>query len=216
MTRDELLALSNLYGALSACFQYPRLKLVEALLSGRLVKVMRACIDAIAGLPSEASRGASMVERYVESARARRLREVVEELSTEYTRLFINSYPAVPCPPYESFYVDGGLLAQGSTLRVLRAYVEAGLRVKARFKDLPDHIALELEFMSILYRAEAQEEGSVSELRRSFLRDHLLRWAPRFCDDVLSHARVPLYRGLAYTLKGLMSMEASRLVEGRE
>ena len=70
-----------------------------------------------------------------------------EELSVEYATLFVGPYE-LKAPPYGSVYLDEGRRVMGdSTIEVIRMYQEAGLTLDENFKELPDHIAVELEFI---------------------------------------------------------------------
>jgi len=118
----------------------------------------------------------------------------------------------VPCPPYESFYVDGGFLAQASTREVAKLYVEAGYRLTPRFKDLPDHVAVELEFASLLLREPSPALRSTlnrdppAQLKPRFIKEHLAKWVPAFANCVEENAKLNLYKGVAKVLKVLVDL----------
>ncbi|NIN69302.1 MAG: 4Fe-4S dicluster domain-containing protein [Anaerolineae bacterium] len=124
-----------------------------------------------------------------------------EGLEAEYTRLFVG--PGRPVAhPCESVYREGQVMGE-CTLAVRERYAEEGLGPEDQL--LPDHVAVELEFMSYLARkeAEAWEENDVDRaeayLRQeeSFLREHLGRWLPSFCKRLLAGEAHPFYAGLA-------------------
>ncbi|MEZ0343185.1 MAG: molecular chaperone TorD family protein [Caldimicrobium sp.] len=71
----------------------------------------------------------------------------LEKLKEEYTKLFISSFPTLPCPPYESYYREGLLLGETSQ-EVLEYYQRAGYQF-TREGESPDHIAVELEFLAL-------------------------------------------------------------------
>lgn len=115
-------------------------------------------------------------------------------LEEEHVALFHAGGPSVTCPPYESAYRDRTGFARGSVaVDVERAYAESGAAVSALAAgELPDHVSLELEFMSLLCAAEAEAWAAADEhaaerfLRReeTFLGQHLLRWFPTFARTV--------------------------------
>jgi TorA maturation chaperone TorD/Pyruvate/2-oxoacid:ferredoxin oxidoreductase delta subunit len=124
-----------------------------------------------------------------------------EGLEAEYARLFIG--PGRPVAhPYESVYREGRVMGD-YTLAVRQSYADEGLAPEGH--SLPDHVALELEFMAHLARQEAEarergdEEGALACLRQqeAFLGEHLGRWLPRFCQRVLAGEAHPFYAGLA-------------------
>jgi TorA maturation chaperone TorD len=127
--------------------------------------------------------------------------------------------------PYESVYRDEreigdtrvrGLLMGPSTLAVKHLYREAGLLISEDFKDLPDHIGLELACMEFLCRAEARawsqedlrEIRRARDLQRRLLCDHLLQWAPALCARIQERAPGPLYRGIARLTEAYLAQEA--------
>jgi TorA maturation chaperone TorD/Fe-S-cluster-containing hydrogenase component 2 len=124
-----------------------------------------------------------------------------EGLEAEYARLFIG--PGRPVAhPYESVYREGRVMGN-CTLAVRASYAAEGLAPEGH--SLPDHVAVELEFMAHLARREAEaweqddEEGALICLRQqeAFLSEHLGRWLPRFCQRVLTGEAHPFYTSLA-------------------
>jgi DMSO reductase family type II enzyme chaperone len=125
--------------------------------------------------------------------------ESTATIEEEYVRLFLVNPNA---PPYESVYRDPdghtrGLIA----VQLAREYAEAGLALAPSMKEPPDHIAVELEFMSFLCdleaqksEANAQEECSRAlERQHVFLRQHLGHWFPIFAQRVREAAPEKLY-----------------------
>ena len=93
------------------------------------------------------------------------------EMAREYTRLFINAFPRVVAPPYGSIYLEKDRIVYGkSTSKVLRFYHETGFTLKEELKDLPDHIAHEMQFMGILADAEGQVSDSEKRSRNIYSR----------------------------------------------
>jgi len=124
-----------------------------------------------------------------------------EGLEAEYARLFVG--PGRPVAhPYESVYREGRVMGD-CALAVRQIYAAEGLAPEGH--SLPDHVALELEFMAHLTRREAEarergdEEGALACLRQqeAFLSEHLGRWLPRFCQRVLTGEAHPFYASLA-------------------
>lgn len=102
-----------------------------------------------------------------------------------YTR-FIDG-PGAPAPPYGSVYLEGRLMGE-TTLSALDAYRRAGLAPAEDLGDLPDHAAVEAEFLCELLcrEMEAWERGEAAAAagwlaaETAFLKDHLGRWFPAF------------------------------------
>ena len=71
----------------------------------------------------------------------------LEELQTEYTRLFVTDFPTLTCPPYESYYREGSLYGNAS-IEVEDIYRDRGLEYSFEGEP-PDHISVELEFLAL-------------------------------------------------------------------
>lgn len=135
------------------------------------------------------------------------------EVAVEYTRLFRGPVKA-EVYPYESMHVDGEVMGK-SALDVARRYGEAGVSVAEEFKDLPDHISAELEFMhylcgrelDALQRRANDEAAGFRHIRDTFLKDHLGQWVPRFTGLVLQHAAIPFYLAIAEITRQFIRQE---------
>jgi TorA maturation chaperone TorD len=112
-----------------------------------------------------------------------------EKLTREHTRLFTVK-PLTP--PYESLYTAPHAEGRGWVIAQLeRVYARNGLAI-SELNELPDHLAVELEFMSFLCEQEVvalQAEDAARGLiffkaQESFLVKHLLRWVPSFSKKV--------------------------------
>ena len=98
---------------------------------------------------------------------------------------------------------------ENSTVDVRERYLEAGLDISENFKDAPDHIAAELEFMYVLIFKEIEAihsdtpEAVYEQLLRQklFLQDHLGIWAAEFVENVKRHAETDFYRNLAIAMQ---------------
>ena len=121
----------------------------------------------------------------------------LEQLQGEHTRLFINAYPHVPCPPYESVYTNGELLGQAAEeMDVLcRRW---GLAVD---KEEVDHAGVELEIAAFLLTIGSPEAVATAE---RFLVEHLRSWLPRFAADVARESRLGFYQAMGRLLGAVL------------
>ncbi len=110
-------------------------------------------------------------------------------LEQEFTRLFLG--PGRPVAhPYESVYREGRTM--GNTTLDVRQWL-AGEGLTPSDRSLPDHVGVELAFMSHLAACEARawdagdEAGAQDYVVRQgdFMREHLAVWLPQFCRRVL-------------------------------
>jgi TorA maturation chaperone TorD len=131
----------------------------------------------------------------------------LEALKIDYAKLFVGPYTSLAAP-YGSVYLDHGRTLMGdSTLDVENKYREEGLDTAKDFKDAPDHITAELEFMYYLIYKEI-EAFSNSEIetalgfvqkQKYFLESHLLAWVPEFAANIIEKADTLFYQNLAKT-----------------
>lgn len=156
------------------------------------------------------------------AAGARRLRaafdaEDLQNLLVDYTKLFVG--PGRPLAmPYGSFWLSGdATLMQDSTLAVADLYRQGGFDVSDDFGDLPDHVAVELEFLYVLLFSLQRAQGNgqpdaaktVYALKQRFLGEHLGAWIGAFAAATASSAETAFYRELAALTERFVQLENS-------
>ncbi len=130
-----------------------------------------------------------------------------KDLLIDYSKLFIGPFKLI-APPYGSVYLDEGRRVMGdSTIDVVRRYAKAGVMLDEHQKDMPDHISVELEFMSyLIYKElEALKDGdskisvavSILEDQEDFLKKHLGAWVPEFTKSMKEGIENSFYQNLA-------------------
>jgi len=146
---------------------------------------------------------------------------LVKDLREEYDHLF-SELRGEGISPIESSYKpwtmdprctlpfasERGLLMGDSALHLLEIFGQCGLEVADDKRGTPDHLAVELDFLSYLYRC-----GTELEVRQ-FMKDHL-DWIPLFKGEVERSHPHPFYRSALEMLDLFLSEERKRL-EGRE
>jgi TorA maturation chaperone TorD len=90
----------------------------------------------------------------------------LQQLQVEYARLFIGPFK-VPVPPYSSIHFGENILMGETTLWVEKFYNYAGLEFDPELKDLPDHVAIETEFLYYLIfnQLHAYDQGFYDDAR---------------------------------------------------
>jgi TorA maturation chaperone TorD len=142
--------------------------------------------------------------------------EPVENLLVDYARLFLGASQANAHPYGSAWLAAAPALAGETTPAVLGLYREGGFDIDDSFRELPDHIAAELEFLYLLLfrESEARRNGrtdqatAVRDLRGRFLRDHLGAWVRPFTAAMRTGAESPFYRELAALTDRFVSREA--------
>lgn len=177
MTQDNMaqrdLGRSDAYRLLAACFYEPdRTLFLEEKLISNLAAALRE-----AGSPVE--QDCQVMSRELDDKNQ-------EALLVEYSALFLGPFNA-PAQPYGSIYLEQARQLMGDTsMTAKRMYHEAGIAQET--DGPPDHIALELEFMSYLTgrRAQALAAGDdaaveqLSDLQQGFFNTCLVHWVTPF------------------------------------
>jgi len=142
-----------------------------------------------------------------------------EELLVDYTRLFLGPVRMLAKPYGSVWLAEGGMLMDDSTQAVLDLYREADFDMDETFRDLPDHVAVELEFLYLLIfrENEARMSGDAHRLdaflglQKRFLTGHLGRWIPPFADAVEQGARSDFYRRLGGLTRTFIGLQLARI-----
>lgn len=143
----------------------------------------------------------------------------LQTLLVDYTRLFLG--PGQPlASPYGSSWLprptDGDADPHSGLLNLYR---EGGFEIEPNFGDLPDHVAVELEFLYLLHfnLNRAREAGDVDGLRETqalrdrFVAEHLSQWVQPFMAAVQAGAGTDFYRELgAFTAQLLKRTTEAR------
>lgn len=119
------------------------------------------------------------------------------ELQNQYVQLFINAMPEVPCPPYGSIYLEGSCMGKTS-VSMQKLYRKYGFETD----EMPDHIAVELEFLYYLGQLTHQEEKADEDF--VFLLNHIRSWAPAFFDRIGKYDKNGFYRAIAQSAKKIL------------
>jgi DMSO reductase family type II enzyme chaperone len=193
-------ARAECFRLLAACFYPPQQELwLQENLLGHLAHLLSLACPAAAEYAYRMEVSAS--------------RYSAETLMAEHARLFVGPQRVI-APPYGSVYLEEGRRVMGeSTLEALREYEEAGLHLDAAFKELPDHIAVELEFVYYLTAkaVDAAAAGNRNDAtshysaRERFLNRHLRRWVPPFCARIIEGTENDFYRPLAECLTAFVA-----------
>lgn len=128
----------------------------------------------------------------------------LQALMIEYARLFVGPYQVI-APPYGSYYLEEGRLMGDSTIEVNKFYENAGLAINESFKDLPDHIIAELEFLLFLIHNEknflAKEDFDnhqiILQMRVAFFNNYVNKWLNKFSYRVIENTKSDFYKSVA-------------------
>ena len=214
---------SKIYGFLSSIYmQIPDFDFVRRLISEETASFL-SCLPLDIGLPREMEEGLKDLKRFIRSIMRQAVEDVCRNLSVERTRLFRGIKPGYgPPPPYESGYRNGEqTLMSRWAVAVHRKYSSAGAGIPAGCKEPPDFIGLELDFMRFLTEKEAKSwrrgdrdiASGYLDLECEFLEEHITKWVPQFCNNVIDVAELDFYLGIARMTKGFVNDDHERIRE---
>jgi TorA maturation chaperone TorD len=204
--RNATATREDVYRLLAASYYPPTAPLLEELSCIGLVEMLNA-------VAPDAVEPARQIASYCCTA-------VLEEQLVEYSRLFLGPFRLV-APPYGSVWLDESKAVMGaSTARVAAFYDNCGLRLADDFHELPDHIAVELEFMSFLafkqreavMSGDSAEAVRLSAVQQEFLNNFLLPWLEQFTASVIEDGESPLYQAIAHCTATFVTEDMARLV----
>ncbi len=202
-----LTAREDAYRLLAACYYSPTSALLEEDCCNILATLLKL-------LAPEAAEQASAATKVLSKS-------TIEEQLVEHTRLFLGPFKLVAAP-YGSVWMDEHKHVMGdSTAKVAAFYHACGLQLADDFHELPDHFAVELEFLSYLAfkQREAQTAGDTTEVERlkglqlEFLHTFLLPWLTPFTDAVINDGEAPFYVALAKCTAAFITADAAALNE---
>lgn len=129
----------------------------------------------------------------------------------EYSRLFIGPFK-LPTPPYASCYLGSKELNNEITEWVRQFYETSGLEFDYTIMDLPDHIAVETEFLHFLLTqqliaAKENEPEALADFQNryhTFLEKHHGLWVPVFSQTVIDETGEPFYQNLFRLIKAML------------
>lgn len=199
---DQASAHADLCRFLSACYYEPCAEFTQE----KLFDSMRVAATRIDPELAESARrlGQAFAEQDLQT------------LLVDYTRLFLGPTQTL-AQPYGSFWLKAPTQTQDNPPpAILDLYSEGGFEIDHEFRELPDHIAVELEFLYLLTftRHQAHALGKTSEvsatelLQRRFLDEHLGAWIGAFAAAVKSGAETAFYRELAAFTERFVQMAA--------
>ncbi|MBS3737108.1 molecular chaperone TorD family protein [Candidatus Bipolaricaulota bacterium] len=120
-------------------------------------------------------------------------KSILEEMETEYVRLFIAEVGGALIQPYGSIYLDGEVRGR-STKQVVEAYSHAGFEKSEEYSDLPDHFSTEVEFM---YKLSQKDDPKSLTRFRDFYDEYFAPWYGEFVEDVWQKTEYWFYGLLA-------------------
>jgi DMSO reductase family type II enzyme chaperone len=169
---------SEVYALLSSAYSFPDASLYADAKDGHLAEQLAGALN-------------QLPYRLRASDPSWKLPDTYDEMQSEYIRLFqIGGRRGPPCPLHAGHYTRD----RSRTLQnLIRFYNYFGFRVMECV--MPDHLAVQLEFMSELASGGVAEKASSQRAQRDFLQNHL-GWTETLWGRVANAAPHPFYRSL--------------------
>jgi TorA maturation chaperone TorD len=195
----------DIYRLLAACYYPPSKELIEECCCPSLVALLETVMPEAALNAGDAAVALG--------------NNSLSVLAVEHARLFIGPFQLV-APPYGSIYLDDAKTVMGdSTARVAAFYRDCGLQLADDFHELPDHFAVELEFVSFLAfkQREAEQSGDSNEVARirslqhEFLGRFLMPWMEPFTSAIINDGEAPFYQAIARCTATFISADFASL-----
>jgi DMSO reductase family type II enzyme chaperone len=196
-------ARSHAYRVFAGAFGYPEGALLDEIQSGALRDALGHALGAVSPTLEEA------LDR-----EALRVDGDADALAAEYTRLFDVGTSGPPCPLHGGLWIGDRMKTMEEVLRFYRHF---GLTVGGEPSELPDHLALELEFLHYLTFRESQavnagaDPGDFARAERDFLARHPGRAVPLLRAKLENVHASPFFVALARALEGLLSHASAEL-----
>jgi len=178
-----------IYAALSECFKEPSEEFADDIASGRLEEVIKEGLSQLCiPVPGETLRSLRIYN------------PVYKKLKADYHSLFFPLYVV----PVESVYKewaetddvtgamkgDKGYIMGDPAVEMINRYRMAGIEIPQLYKDTPDHIAILLEYASLLCENIGKDE------RACFVSGHL-DWVEALRTDIHKCSESNFFRAVA-------------------
>ena len=203
---DESTARADLCRFLSACYYEPAPEFAEEkLFDNMLIAATRLRPDL-----SEYARKLGLA--FAQSS--------LDELLVDYTRLFLGPLEAL-AKPYGASWLKQTIHSEDNPhLAVIDIYNAGGFEIDEGFQELPDHIAVELEFLYMLIfngnqavqSNDLETKAEIEELKQRFLSENLGAWIAPFGAVVTKNAQTRFYSILAEFTECFVRFESSNVV----
>lgn len=202
MTPGTTAARSRAYAAFARLFEYPDAAVIDRIRSGAPAAELAGAL--------------AQIDPHLLPADLEALSDAGEDdaLAVEYTRLFDAGAADACCPLYGGAY--GG--ARMKTLEeVVRFYAHFGLTLSDTLRELPDHLATQLEFLHFLAFREAEalasggHAGPWRRAQRDFVARHPGHWVPDLHRRVAQLNPPRFYACLLAHLEAFLACEAVHL-----
>lgn len=219
----NLLAMADAYRLVSIFMVLPGDEVAQGIVDGSVRADLVAILEDIGASGSEKALMLDSLDVSGAISSAQGSRAIKDMLRRDYTALYTDpEHPLIPL--YEGIFKGSDDFPTSSlafvsptALHAEECYRAFGLGTQGRQgeNESADHMAIELEFMSYLYKEMAQARasnddaayGRARDALLDFDRQHLLKWGGSFFDRTVQCAATPWYRAIGLLGRGLVARE---------
>jgi len=135
--------------------------------------------------------------------------EVLHELRIEETRLFVGEDPIVENAEGTWLQRANGVekpirMINSHTTAVMTFMRECGVVRNEKYNDCIDYLENECDFCGYLAETPELPAGMGDDpliLLDRFVAEHMAKWVPGFCDEVIAASKVPYYIGICTLMR---------------
>jgi len=143
-------------------------------------------------------------------------------LKMQFARIFLSTSYATKLKsvvPQESVYLSPNRISmQDQRDEVLEIYYSEGIGKNKDFHEPDDHITAEFHFMSQMSQKSIDDldSGITAALPRlklqvDFLNNHILKWVPAVCDDIVEITETNFFKAVAKLTNGFIETDCQML-----
>lgn len=218
--RNVSLDRSNIYAFLARSFQWPTLDFAQKIVSGTFYSKVEDSLQWIMMRESLFTPFLEKLNKISSKEVGISPEEFLKDLEAEYMRLFLIPSPTV-ISLYESDYSN--IQRQIILESVIKSYNGETTHRLISNDLFPDHISIELGFLSYLSKREGRswKKGNVQQAKNirmkehTFIMNHLNNWSIVFFENVERNSIHPFYQVIASLGKTFMILEIGNDRVGR-
>ncbi len=136
---------------------------------------------------------------HVKDVFALKFDDPLDEIRRDFFHLFILNTGLIPVESVQHPEI------KDVARKVEALYHSTGIMLDEELALPPDHLSVELIFLSYLIENELQEPF------RTFFEAHIMSWVPPYCDKVINQASTGFYREAPAVLKEFLDAEYNEL-----
>ena len=172
----EIPAQGKMYRFLSVCLAHPDDSMLAWMQGSTAIDEV---LEVVADLP-DPDRLSSRLMPILNELSVQSQSLSIGELEATYISMFVCGFPQLLCPPYGSLYTSADDEKRLADMLAVKTFYEScGMQMADDFKDLPDHVCVEFEFLQYLCFEEARARAAGNTGLATYLANQALLFLDR-------------------------------------